>query len=54
VVSVLAATRDGNGLGVRIDAVLDELRNGLERIALRKSDDTDSIPIVADPQFAAL
>src|ERR1700730_2657401 len=54
VLSVLTSTRDGNGLGVRIDAVLDELRDGLERIALRKSDDTDSIPIVADPQFAAL
>jgi len=37
---------------VRIDAVLDELRDGLERIALRKGDDTDSIPIIADPQFA--
>jgi hypothetical protein len=32
----------------------DELRDGLERIALGKSDDTDSIPIIADPQFAAL
>jgi len=53
VLSVLAATCDGNGLGVRIDAVLDELRDGLERIALRKSDDTDRIPIIADPQFAA-
>src|SRR4029077_15982167 len=43
VLSVLAATRDGNGLGVCIDTVLDDLRDGLERIALRKSDDTDSI-----------
>jgi hypothetical protein len=51
---VLAAARDGNGLGVGIDAVLDELRDGLQRIALRERNDTDSIPVIADPQFAAL
>jgi hypothetical protein len=39
---------------VRVDAVLDKLRNGLEGIALRKRDDTDGIPIIADPQFAVL
>src|SRR5580700_10136854 len=54
VLAVLAAARDGNGLGVGIDAVLDELRDGLERIALRERDDTDGIPIIADPQFTAL
>jgi hypothetical protein len=53
VLSVLAASRDGDGLGVRIDAVLDEFRDGLQRVALRKSDDTDRIPVIADPQFAA-
>src|SRR5207302_10861530 len=41
------------------DAVLHKLRDSLERIALRERDDTDSIPIIADPlsdsfDFAAL
>ena len=45
----------------KADVILDSVptpdeidRDGLERIALRKSDDTDRIPIIADPQFAAL
>jgi hypothetical protein len=54
VLAVLAAAYDGNGLGVRIDAVFDQLRDGLKRITLRERDNADSIPIIADPQFTAL
>src|SRR6266480_3479934 len=50
--AVLAAARDGNRLGMRIDTVFDQLRDGLKRIALRQGNDTDSIPIIADPQFS--
>jgi hypothetical protein len=32
--AVLAATRDDNGLGMCVDAVLDKLRNGFQRIRL--------------------
>ena len=52
--ALLTAARDGNRLGMRIDAVLDKLRDGLQRIALRKGDNADRVPIVGDPQFAAL
>src|SRR5437667_8718811 len=49
--AVLAAARDGNRLGMSIDTVFDQLRDGLKRIALRQGNDTDSIPIIADPQL---
>ena len=39
---------------IAVDAVFDQLRDGLKRIALRECNDTDSIPIIADPQFTAL
>jgi hypothetical protein len=39
---------------VCIDAVFDQLRDGLKRITLRERDNADSIPIIADPQFTAL
>jgi hypothetical protein len=54
VFAVLAAARDGNRLGMRINTVFDQLGDGLKRIALRKGNDTDSIPIIADPQSTAL
>ena len=51
---LLAAARDSNDFGTRIDAVFVKLRDGLEWIALRERDDADSIPIIADPQFTSL
>ena len=54
VFAVLTTTRDDNGLGVCIDAVLDKLSDGLERVALRERDDADGIPIIPDPQFTTL
>jgi hypothetical protein len=38
---------------MRVDAVLDELGNRLEWIALRKRDDADRVPIIPDPKLAA-
>jgi hypothetical protein len=52
--AVFLAARDRDGLGVRIDAVLDEFRNRLQGIALRERDDADRIPIIADAQLAAV
>ena len=54
VFAVLTTARDDNGLGVCIDAVLDKLSDGLERVALRERDDADGIPIIPDPQFTTL
>ena len=45
---VLLAADDGDVLRVGIDRVLHELRDGLERIALREGDDADRVPMVAD------
>jgi hypothetical protein len=39
---------------VCIDAVFDQLRDGLKRITLRERDNADSIPVIADPQSTAL
>ena len=52
--AVLTATGNRNVPGMGVDAVLDQLRNGLQRIALRKCDDADRIPVVADPQLTML
>src|SRR5215467_2476681 len=52
--AVLAAARDDNGLCTSVNAVLDELRNCLQRVRLRKCDDADRVPVVTDPQFAPL
>ena len=54
VCAVLAAAHDGNGCGLRIHAVLDELGDRLEWVGLRERDNSNGIPIIADPQFAAL
>ena len=52
--AVLAAARDRDGLCVRVDAVLDELGNRLERIALRQRDDANRIPVIPDLELAAV
>jgi hypothetical protein len=50
---MLAASRDRDGFGVCVDAVLDEFGDGLEWIALGKRDNADGVPIVADAQLAS-
>ena len=45
------AAGDFDFFGVCVNAVLNKFGDSLERIALRKCDDTDGIPVVADPQF---
>src|ERR1700689_3757815 len=52
--AVFPAASDGDGLCVRIDAVLDEFGNRLERVALRQSDNSNRIPVIPDSQFAAV
>src|SRR2546430_3984327 len=52
--AVLAAARDRNDLRVRVDAVLDELGDRLQRVPLRECDDTDRVPVIADPELAAI
>src|SRR6266513_2235096 len=52
--AVLAAARDRNGLRVRVDAVLDELGDRLQRVPRRERDDTDRVPVIADPELAAI
>src|SRR6516162_2345843 len=54
VTAMLPPARDDNGLGVRVDAVLDQLGDGFEGIALRERDNADRVPIIADSQFAPL
>ena len=48
------ATSDGDRPGMCIDGVLDELRDCLERIALRECDDPNRIPVVADLESTAI
>jgi hypothetical protein len=52
--AVLLAVRDRDGLGVRINAVLDEFRNRLQGIALRQRDVPDRIPVIPNTQLAAV
>ena len=52
-IAVLTATSNDDCFGVRIDAVLNELRDGLQRVTLGKRNDTDGVPIVAYAQFAS-
>jgi hypothetical protein len=47
-----AGDRDVAGAGV--DAVFDELGDGLERVALREGDDGDGIPVIADAELAVV
>jgi hypothetical protein len=46
--------RDRDGRSPRVDAVLDELGDRLQGIALRERDDADRVPIVADFELAAV
>src|SRR2546429_5858605 len=52
--AVLAAARDRNGIRVRVDAVLDELGDRIERVPLRERDDTDRVSVIVDPELAAI
>jgi hypothetical protein len=51
VFAVLPTTRDRDLSRVRVDAVLDELGNSFQRVALRQGDDPDCVPVIADSQF---
>ena len=51
--AVLPAPRDRDRARLRVNAVLDKFRNGLERIALRQSDDRNRIPVVSYLELAA-
>src|SRR5881296_853399 len=46
--------RDRDAFGARIDAVLHELGHRFERIALRKSDDSDGVPVIPDAELACV
>ena len=48
----LLAPDDGDVLGLGVDTVLDELGHGLQRAALRKRDDRNRIPAIADAELA--
>jgi hypothetical protein len=51
---VLAPTRDNDGLCARVNAVLDELGDCLQRIALRERNDPDRVPVVSDLELTAI
>ncbi len=51
--SLVLAAGDDDRLRARVDAVLDQLRDRLERIALRQRDDRDRVPVIADAEVAA-
>src|SRR5438067_939382 len=51
--SLLLASRDDDRLRLRIDAVLDELCDRFQRVALRQRDNRDRVPVIADAQIAA-
>ena len=51
---VLLSPRNGDGLGPGIDAVLDELCDCRQRVALRERNDANRVPIVADAKFTAV
>jgi hypothetical protein len=48
--AMLAPPRDGDGTGLGVDAVLNQLGDCLERTALRERDDGDGIPVIANLQ----
>jgi hypothetical protein len=51
--AALATANDADSLGVGVDAVFDKFRDGLQRIRLRKRNDIDGVPVVADAKIAA-
>jgi len=52
--TLFAAARDGDVAGGGVDAVLDEFGDGFEGILLRKCDDIDGVPIIANAQAARI
>jgi hypothetical protein len=52
--SMLSPSGDGDRLRVRVDAVLDEFRDGLQGIALRQRNDAYGVPIIPDLQPAPI
>ena len=54
VLALFLAAGDDDRFRSRIDAVFDELGDGLERIALRQGNDRDRIPVIADSQIPAV
>ena len=50
---MLASAGDGDGLGMRVDAIFDKLRDGLERVGLREGDNSNRIPVIANAQLSA-
>ena len=55
VMAAFAATANDRDIRcARIDGVLHQLSDGLQRIRLRQRNDRDRIPVVADAQFATL
>ena len=55
IVAAFAATANDRDIRcARVDGILDQLGDGLERIRLRKRNDRDRIPVVADAEFAPL
>ena len=51
--SLVFAAGDDDRLGARVDAVLDQFCDGLERITLRQRDDRDRVPVITDAEVAA-
>ena len=52
--AVFTTPRNCDGLGMRIDAVLDKFGNRFERVTLRESDDADRVPVIPYLELAAL
>jgi hypothetical protein len=52
--TVVTTSRDRHGVGTRVDAVLDKLRDRFERVGLGEGDDANGVPIISDPELAAL
>ena len=50
--AVLTTSGDCDVARLRVNAVLDKFRNGLKRIVLRKRDDGNRIPVIADLELA--
>src|ERR1700691_6229961 len=51
---VLLAPHDRDRLCVRVNAVLDEFGDGLQRITLRQRDNPDGVPVVPNAQLTAV
>jgi hypothetical protein len=49
---LVAAARYRDGLRMRVNAVLDELGNRLQGVALRERDDAYGVPVIPDLELA--